>query len=182
MSFEYVVVGRRPLPSGTRPWTFELDSDELDEGDSEEELDERVLDDGSLELYELEADGNEEYFAQLSALVGFTPRTVITIDPAAWDMSQIAAEVLADSLHGVSFVDGLVDDEGLAYVAKERQAAASLDELEGRILAAYRHPDPFVTRWQQEEAAAQAAREAADPEYRETIRYANDWSDVGGDE
>ncbi len=178
MSLEYVVAGRRRLPHGPRPWTFELDGteDELDDHAAE------LLDEGAFFLGEIVEAGNEDFFSWLTSVVGFKPRSVVSIDPAAWDMSRIAAEVLADSLDGVSFVDGLVDEHGLEYVSRQGVGADSLEELEARIVAAYHDPQPFLDRWAEVSAAAQAAREANDPEYRQAIRYANDWSDVSGDD
>ncbi|WPB82165.1 hypothetical protein KYC5002_24000 [Archangium violaceum] len=154
MSFEYVIAGRRALPPHEGAWVYYLEHDEDgDEDDEDEEYRDR-FDEGSLESCEILPKGNDEYFAEVERLVGFVPAVVITIDPAAWEVSTLVAEVLAEALDGVMYCDALVDKYGLEYVpTAAAPAVTTIDELEARIFAAYEDPEPYLTRRAERQAA-----------------------------
>jgi hypothetical protein len=144
MGLEYVIAGRRALPPHEGAWVYNLEHDEDEDEDGEFR---NRFDEGSLQSCELLPKGNDEFFAEIERRVGFVPAVVITIDPAAWEVSTLVAEVLAEALDGVMYCDGLVDEFGLEYVPTAAASAVStIDELEARIFAAYENPKPYVTR------------------------------------
>jgi hypothetical protein len=150
MGLEYVIAGRRALPPHEGAWVYELqhdedeDDDEDDDDDDDHEHRDRP-DEGQLQACEILPRKNARFFAAVKRIVGFVPAVIITIDPAAWEMSTIAAKVLAEALDGVMYCDGLVDQHGLDYVpAEPAEAVATIDELEARLVA-YEDPKPYST-------------------------------------
>ncbi|MCY1019269.1 hypothetical protein [Pyxidicoccus sp. MSG2] len=181
MSFEYVIAGRRALPPHEGAWVYYLehDEDEVEDEDGEEDEFKNRFDEGSLESCEILPKGNDEFFAEVERLVGFVPAVVITIDPAAWEVSTLVAEVLAEALDGVMYCDGLVNEFGLEYVPTAAASAVStIDELEARIFAAYEDPKPYVTRRAERGAARQAEADARDPVGAAKRAAESDWGDV----
>ncbi|WP_120642228.1 hypothetical protein [Corallococcus llansteffanensis] len=174
MGFEYVIAGRRALPPHEAPWVYELE-----QAYEEDDEDEERFDEGSLDACEILPENNEEFFAAVERLVGFVPAVVITIDPAAWEASTLVAEVLADALDGVMYCDGLVNEHGLEYVPTEgAPAATTIDELEARIFASYKDPEPYFTRRAARQAARLAEANARDPVGAAKRAAESDWGDV----
>lgn len=145
MPLELVIAGRRPLPHGSRPWTFELDhipdDDEDDDEDGEADADADLLGEGALVAFEPPA-ADTAFHAEVAAVVGFSPASLIVIRPASWRMSELAAALIARALEGAVYVRDpagapprpLLDAHGHAAPAQ------TLDDLEERIERAYDDP------------------------------------------
>ncbi len=145
MPLELVIAGRRPLPHGSRPWTFELDhipdDDEDDDEDGAQDADADLLGEGALVAFEPPAE-ELAFQAEVAAAVGFTPTSVIVVRPASWRMSELAAALIARALEGAVYVRDpagapprpLLDAHGHAAPAQ------TLDDLEERIERAYDDP------------------------------------------
>ena len=175
MGLEYVVAGRRALPPHKGAWVYELQHD----GDEDDEDDEDCLDEGLLQACEILRPKNAKFFAAVKRIVGFAPAVVITIDPAAWEMSAIAAEVLAEALDGAMYCDGLVDQHGLEYEpAEPAEPVTTIAELEARLIAAYEDPKPYFARRAARHAARQAEPAALDPAAAAQRAKDWDWSGV----
>ncbi len=161
----------------SNPWTFELTHDpEYDEDMDDDVIDENVLDEGSLEIYEPDSD-DVNFLADSARVAGFRPASILIIRPAGWDMSLIAAEVIAQALDGLVYFYSYDSDDAHREFDTNGNAGppvTSLEELAQRIMTAYKNPRPYLERWakQGEETFQQSL--ATDP----SVAEGNDWSDI----
>jgi hypothetical protein len=148
MPAEFIVVGRRALPPGEKPWELVVRSAE-----GTAELDEAAA--------RYEGAGLASVFEHAAGIVGWLPRSLVFVRKA-WDLAQVAAEELALALDGAVFCD--VDGAVLFEARGAGEPVASRQELAARLQQAFDHPQPFFERWRREEREREAQVAAANGE------------------
>lgn len=175
MAWEYVVVGRRPIPKrrkGQSLWlhTFELVDDEEDDADE-------AFEEGDCAIDEIDS-GEAECWSWAGRHAGFTPKAVVAVRKAGWEFSRAVAEVLAAALDGIYFVDATVDEDGIERPIEATAPASSTRELERRIELASKSPAKYFDAWRAQ--SERACREWAEqnPEDAAQRDRENDWSNI----
>ena len=89
MAHEYIVAGRRALPGAGRssPWSWTFTFEDPHSKDDQDDDDEAAaFEEGSFELDEIRRSDNEELYAFVTKHAGFSPKSVVTIRKAGWDV------------------------------------------------------------------------------------------------
>ena len=151
MAAEFVIAGRRELPSRDQPWELEIENAQ-----------------GGVSVREAAAayDENDvvDVIRNVGEVVGWRPATLVFVRKA-WELAQVVAEELATAVEGAVFCD--VDGKVFFDAQGKARPAGSVRELEGRLRTAFDNPQPFFDRWEKEERAGFKPDAEAD-----------DWSDV----
>jgi len=177
MAAEYVIAGRLPLPGGPlrlRTWSFTFT---LENDDEDEDLDAELFEDGDCAIDEVKR-GEKNVWTWVEELVGFKPKSVITVRKAGWEFSQAAAEVLAAALDGVYFCDAEATPADVTQPFESAAPARSVAELQARIEAAAKQAGKYFRAWQDAAERAQAAEDLRNPEGAVLRKRENDWSDL----